>query len=181
MVRTRDEGGGFEYVASELKTQLEKLRIGMRVGAVVDRDGLEGTPDRWPTLRELLRRQGLEVPEDPPPDGYVTDGPRDGSRIGVWLMPDNTRPGDLEHFLEEALGADRRLWAFASQATQESTQQGASFLPKDLRKAQFHAWLAWQDAPGGGYGLALKRKHLRHDVPLAERFVAWFERLFLVA
>jgi hypothetical protein len=45
-------------------------------------------------------------------------------------------------------------------------------------KAQLHTWLAWQDEPGTQLGLAVKRRYLQGDAPLAADFVHWLKRLF---
>jgi hypothetical protein len=92
-------------------------------------------------------------------------------------MPDNVRNGDLEDFLEELLPENRSLMSFAKDATAEARNHAATYLPKDERKAVIHAWTAWLNPPGGGYGLAIKRGDLPHQSPAAVRFTSWLHRL----
>lgn len=54
----------------------------------------------------------------------------------------------------------------------------ARFPEKDSKKALVHAWLAWREEPGRPYGVAIKSRYLRDDSDAAERFVAWFGRVF---
>ena len=93
-------------------------------------------------------------------------------------MPDNASDGTLEDFLQELIDQQDRLLPFAESSTLEAKHKhGASYLEKDVKKAKLSAWLAWQDPPGIPYGVALKRKRFLHDADLANRFVAWVEKL----
>lgn len=152
-----------------------------RVGLLVDRDGLDNKPDRWIEVRAALAQLEFSPPELPPSQGWSMAGPNAGSKVGVWLMPDNVQPGDLEHFLESLLPQDRKLWDFAGAATTDARRHAATYREKDLRKAHVHAWLSWLDAPGGGYGIAIERRDLHDTSPAANAFLAWFQRLFLDA
>ena len=101
------------------------------------------------------------------------------TRVGVWLMPDNQRIGTLEDFLRTLVeDADSLLPHAQESTTQAKKTHGADFRDMDEQKAVLHAWLAWQEVPGLPYGTAIRARYFRQDSPVAERFVAWFRRLF---
>ncbi len=107
--------GGFESALERFRAALEARRP-TRLGLLVDRDGHEGRPDRWPRVAGVLRQAGLEVPEAPPANGIRIT--RNSQRVGAWLMPNNTDLGDLEGFLEALLPDPRPpLWQYAGVAS----------------------------------------------------------------
>jgi hypothetical protein len=171
--------GGFEQASRGFRQAIELRQPGARLGLVADRDGLDGKPDRWLSIRGALRGLGLAVPDAPPMEGLILEGLAPGSRAGVWLMPDNLGPGDLEHLVERLVPAESTLHGFAKAASRDARQHGASYQDKDVRKAELHAWSAWLDGPGGGYGTLLERGDLSAAAPAARPLLAWFERLFL--
>jgi hypothetical protein len=173
-----DADAGFETALTLFASAANQLHPNQRLGLLVDRDAVDGKPDRWDAVQAVLKRFGYEL-SLPPGDGWIANGPKTGSRLGVWLMPDNIHPGDLESFVEALLPADRALWDFACSATTTAREHGAPYLEKDARKARVHAWLAWLNEPGGGYGIALRRGNLSTTAPAADAFLSWFERLFL--
>lgn len=75
-----------------------------RFGAVVDRDALDGKPDRWESLAGLLGQFGIQT-SSLPAGGFITTTSW-GARFRLWLMPDNVQRGDLEHFIEMLVPAD---------------------------------------------------------------------------
>lgn len=149
-----------------------------RVGLLVDRDGAPEQGDRLPSVLACLRDLGYSPPEMLPSAGWWVPG-HDGGRIGTWLMPDNTGHGDLETFLEDLLPEDRRLFDFAGSATTEARGYGATYSLLDRRKAHLHAYSAWLDEPGGGYGRLIQANALRTRSSSADAFISWFEQLFL--
>lgn len=168
---------GWSAALEEFRIAVEKVGGDGRIGLLLDRDGGPGQGDRWTNVRDTLRRLGYEVGEPRAEGWFERRGGR--ARVGVWLMPDNVHLGDLETFLEALLPVDRSLWDHSIAATTASKNHGSTFLDKDERKARLHAWTAWLDEPGGGYGLAIKRKNLGSASPAADAFVAWFKALFL--
>lgn len=102
-VGKRDGAGGFDQALALFRDAASAIKPGGRIGLLVDRDGVDGKPDRWDDVRATLLHLGLGPPATPPSEGWVSSGSTPGSRVGVWLMPDNLRNGDLEDFLEELL------------------------------------------------------------------------------
>jgi hypothetical protein len=99
-------------------------------------------------------------------------------QIGIWLMPDNQRPGALEDFLGKLVPTEDATWSYADEAVQKARGLGAPCLAKDHGKSLLHTWLAWQEEPGLPFGAAMKAEVLRKDAGEALRFVGWFRRLF---
>lgn len=148
-----------------------------RLGVVLDADS--AVADRWHQIRERLRQAGLDAPTVPDPAGTVVGGLRPGSRVGIWLMPDNTSPGRLEDFLARLVPPDDRCWDYADEVTSEARRRGASCKQGDHVKSVIHTWLAWQETPGLPFGVALRAQVFRHDGEDAIKFVRWFRRLFV--
>jgi hypothetical protein len=146
-----------------------------RVGIVLDADvDIEA---RWSSLRNGLAPVGVVLPATPVLQGTIVQGIRPTSRVGVWLMPDNSAGGRLEEFLQRLVPVDDRCWDFARRATHEALTQGCN--STDEQKSAIHAWLAWQDPPGLPFGTALRARIFAHDAAEAIGFVAWFRRLFI--
>lgn len=151
-----------------------------RVGLVLDAD--PPPANRWEQARDLLRKLGVEMPDQPDPAGLVVVYPGAGSaqrkRLGLWLMPDNQRRGILEDFLSTLVPPGDPLWPLAEEATRKARAQGARLSERDLAKGYLHTWLAWQEEPGLPFGTAVTSQILGNDSAEARAFVAWFHRLF---
>jgi len=148
-----------------------------RVGIVIDANA--SLTNRWAQLRAQSANAGVELPASPHPEGTIVAGMRPGTRIGVWLMPDNSSPGTLESFLSRLVPADDPCWAYADEAAGEARRRGARCPEKDHLKSRLHTWLAWQEEPGLPFGTALRARVLQHGSDDALRFVSWFRRLFV--
>ncbi|WP_420636936.1 DUF3226 domain-containing protein [Candidatus Palauibacter sp.] len=146
------------------------------LGFVLDADDNLG--DTWRAVASRLARVDVQVPGEIPEEGFVDVSSRYRTRVGVWIMPDNERPGELEDFLEGLVDGGNPLLPHAQESTNHAKLLGAAFPDAKTGKAVLHAWLAWQDNPGRPYGTAIKSGYLRHDSEAAERFVAWFRQLF---
>ena len=100
------------------------------------------------------------------------------TRVGVWVMPDNQGTGALEDFLKELIEEEDPLIRHAEESASQAVALGAGFPEKHTNKAVLHTWLAWREQPGRPYGLAIKLRYFRDDSEAAQRFVAWFSRVF---
>lgn len=161
---------------------LDAIRVAVRagtggsVGFVLDAND---DPDAtWRAVGSRLRRAGVDAPDRIPRDGFVGESAEFGTRVGVWLMPDNRRAGALEDFLKDLIELGDRLLPHAETSTAAAKELGARFPSVDTKKAVLHTWLAWQREPGRPYGLAIKAHYLRDDSDAARRFVLWFGRVF---
>lgn len=167
--------GGVDAAIRKFAAAVEARRP-KRLGLVIDRDGEAGKPDRWLSVRGVLRGAGLSTDEEPQPLGLRLEVP--WGRIGVWLMPDNVSPGTLETFLRRLLPAHPSpLWKHAMASTTDAAAQGAPYRQADSEKATLHTWLAWQDPPGNPYGTALEAGAFDVNEATATAFVDWFSWL----
>lgn len=147
-----------------------------RYGLILDADATDGkrVADRWGSLSALP----LEVPEAPPRDGWISE-PKEGLRVGVWLMPNNENEGALEGFLM-GLVPESSSWTYAEQVVETARRDHkADFAERHAAKARLHTWLAWRKEPGRPYGRAIEAGDLdptRNDLP--RRFVDWMTRLY---
>ena len=153
-----------------------KAGTGGAVGFVLDANA---APDRrWQAVADHLGQTGLAPPVELPAEGYIDFSESLQTRVGVWLMPDNRRPGALEDFLLDLVDPADRLLAHARDATQRARALGAAFPDRAVRKAELRTWLAWGEEPGLPYGTALQAGYFGQRSPAAEAFRSWFGDLF---
>ncbi len=171
IVRVRPEGGGDRWALGAFDAYLATARPEARVGVIVDRDTVDN--DKWPAVRERLKRLGLDATA-PDPSGAIVRG-----RIGLWMWPDNVRHGRLEQIVTELVG-DSPALAFARDASRRAREEhGAEFDPTHIDKATLKVRSVWRDATAaGGYG-HLIRGRAAPPTPGVAAFLAWFQRLFL--
>ena len=148
-----------------------------RIGIVLDANA--DLAARWVQIRDRARKAEIDLPELPKPEGTIVSGRTSDSRIGVWLMPDNSSSGTLEHFLNKLISAGDPIRAYADEVVVEARQRGARCQEKDHVKSALHTWLAWQEVPALPFGTAMKAEYFDKDSEDARRFVAWFNRLFV--
>ena len=149
------------------------LKSSTHLGIIVDADTDPG--QRWQQLVALFAREDITLPAAPSAEGIVMSG---SPRIGIWLMPNNSDPGALEHFLAQLVPEDDTVWPYALTACEAAIELGASVSPARIEKARMHTWLSWCEAPGRPFGLALRSKYFDANTDTAQRFVAWFRELF---
>src|SRR5438552_11187448 len=130
-----------------------------RVGIVLDAD--VNLQSRWASVRDRLFAVGVDLPDAPAIDGTIVMGVGPGSRLGIWVMPDNNVNGRLEDFLGRLVPAGDPCCEFAKEATGRALKRGCRIA--DEQKSTIHAWLAWQQAPGLPFGTALRAKLFQHD------------------
>lgn len=172
-----EEAGGKDALLARVRLNV-RASSGGAVGFVLDANS--SPQDRWNAMVSRLHEMDVETPKTIPPDGFVGESPTYRARVGVWLMPDNQQGGALEHFLETLIHEADPLIEHARGSTARAKDLGARYPDDDngVAKAVLHAWLAWQENPGLPYGSAIRARYFRHDSPVAERFVAWFHRVF---
>ena len=149
---------------------------GGAVGFVVDAD--TELRNRWQAIRDRLSKVHVDTPLEPPSQGFRGESTKYGTRVGVWLMPDNRAAGILEDFLTKLVDEGDCLLAHAEQATDTAKQKGATFKDTYHKKAVIHTWLAWQEEPGQPFGTAITKRYLRADRQAGEQFARWFAELF---
>jgi hypothetical protein len=180
---TPDPAAPFVQDAGGLPKLLDLMALTVSTGAYARTgfvlDANENIKARWQSVRDRLKKANVELPGQPPREGAIVPGFLPESRVGVWLMPDNTAPGSLEQFLVGLIPGDDACWPHADESTRKAQHLGAGFAENDYLKARLHNWLAWQDCPGLPFGSAINARFLQPDRPSDGVFVAWFRRLFL--
>jgi hypothetical protein len=164
--------GGFEKLATELRVELTPTYL-KRVAVIVDADA-DPVP-RWRSIRDTLLRTGIEAPQEIALGGMVIPT-ANKPVIGVWLMPDNARPGYLEHLLADMIAPGDKLWTHASTCVEELGGIERRFALDHARKAEVHTWLAWQEYPGTRLSEAVVRRYVNTNCAAAVSFVDWFQR-----
>ena len=162
---------GVENLIEAISTEI-KAPGRTAIGIVADANDDPG--GRWDAISHRLRQAGVEPPESRPLDGTIMDGP---PRVGVWLMPDNRRPGELEDFVQEMIPSGDPAWPLAQKYIRDIPKEARRFPPGKTSRAELHAWLATREEPGR-MGSAIGRRDLQTDGPLCSAFLAWIERLF---
>lgn len=127
---------------------------------------------RWQAIRNQFEEPGVELPRDPVAEGAVVDGE---PRVGVWLMPDNSRSGRIEDFIADMIPEDDPVWHGARDFVNNVPE---SLRPQPPIKAQVRAWLAVRAPKTSQIGSAIGTGHLDVSSPAAEPFLKWLTRLF---
>ena len=170
-----EPSGSVEAMLAEMETAVQ-LSSGKAIGFVLDADS--PLASRWRAARDRLRNVGVDVPKQPPPEGFIGNSADYKATVGLWLMPDNEHDGKLETFLHNLIEKDDPLIAHAGNSTDVAVKLGAKFPDVGRIKAVIHAWLAWQKEPGLPYGTAIRAEYFGHDSPTARAFVSWFKNLY---
>ena len=141
------------------------------VGIVVDAN--DNPAGRWQAISDRLTPE-FALPDEPEVGGTIIGVDQ---RIGVWLMPDNRCPGELEDFVISMIPDDDPVWPQAQRYIEEINPQHRDFADGKQQRAALHAWLATRKDPGL-MGTAIQAGYLRTDGPLCQAFVAWLRKLF---
>ena len=142
------------------------------VGILVDaNDDLDA---RWNAVADRLRKENIEVPSNPEPTGIIIDGT---PRVGIWLMPNNESPGELENFVSEMIPADDPVWPLSKNYIDGIPEADRKFTEKKILRAKIHAWLATREDPRQ-MGAAIGARDLRVDGTLSTAFANWLRQLF---
>ena len=145
------------------------------VGILVDaNDDLNA---RWSAVANRLREGNIDVPRTPEPTGTLIEGTSRIPRVGIWLMPDNTSPGELENFVSEMIPNDDPVWPRSQSYIDAIPEDDRKFIEKKVPRAKVHAWLATREEPRK-MGVAIRAQDLRVDGPLSTRFANWLRQLF---
>jgi hypothetical protein len=146
------------------------------LGVLVDANG--SCDGRWQRVCQLSQKYVSDLPSKIPASGFISSTIR-GTKLGVWIMPDNQNKGMLETFLHSLVpDMTRPLLEYAKNAALQSREHGATYTAEHAPKAVLHTWLAWLDPPGRPFGHAFKENFLDARCPAASTFQAWFRELF---
>jgi len=149
------------------------------VGIVIDAD--TDLVARWAAISSILVRSGYkEVPTSPNLNGIIISQ-EDKPTIGIWLMPNNSLPGELEDFIAFLVPQreSNLLWTYASQCLDGLPKTAERYPEQDRSKAHVHTWLAWQNEPGKPLGQAITARYIDANAPDARQLIEWLRGLFI--
>lgn len=141
------------------------------IGIIMDAN--KSLERRWEAIYYKLSRSDLEIeiPKRPVRDGVTL---RYGSQcIGVWVMPDNERTGELEDFVKEMI-PESNVWDLARDYVERVKNEDIQL--KKLSKSEVYAWLAVVD-PGVSMGTAFLAGEFKFDTTSYRRFENWIRTL----
>ena len=130
--------------------------------------------DRWRAVKNRLNSAQVDSPDKPPPSGMITG---QIPRIGVWMMPDNLLPGELEDFIEKMIPPADPVWPLSQSYIDGIPSANRKFAQGKTLRAKVHAWLAAREDPRP-MGTAIRARDLDVNVPIGVAFLAWLDQLF---
>jgi hypothetical protein len=146
------------------------------IGLMFDAD--TALEQRYRRIKATCAEYFPKLPDSIPDSGVIVEN-EDGRRLGIWFMPDNVAPGDLEAFLRYLVPEESEpLWQCALEAIEKARTAGAPYRDSHTRKACLYTWLAWQDPPSQSPGTAITKKILDPNAGLAVKFTEWFMNLY---
>ena len=177
--RRHENMPAFKVVAKEgiekLKSDIElEFNVSGReaLGILVDANDDPGA--RWGEIADQLAKVGVKVPHTMKECGFVAPV---RPRVGIWLMPDNRSPGELEHFIKHLIPDSDPVWPLAVRYIQGIPTKERKFKSHKELRAQIHAWLATRANPRL-MGSAIGARDFNASAPLAVCFIDWLRRVF---
>lgn len=175
-----DDGGtrgGYSNLRDRIDTTIDAPGVDA-VGIMADAN--DDVANRWASITdaarasERMRLANVELPTRPVPGGAIIEG---RPRVGVWLMPDNQVPGELEDFVAAMIPPDDTVWRLAQKYIDGIPRNDREFAEGKIQRAKVHAWLAAREDPRR-MGAAIGAGDLDTEVPPCQSFAAWLHRLF---
>lgn len=160
--------GGFSDLSRSIPVELAAPGR-LALGVVVDAN--DDPAARWQAVRDRCEHRGIVLPSHPDAEGVVVEG---RPRVGVWLMPDNQNPGQLEDLVAAMIPAEDVVWRLAQEFVDRIPEPER---PRPAIKARVHAWLAAR-ASARPMGSAIGTGHLDASSPAATSFIRWLQLLF---
>lgn len=139
-------------------------------------DGNDEPQRRWQAICHRLRQADVDDPSTPDPNGTIIRRD-DAADVGIWMMPNNGSPGELEDFLAAMIPETDRLWELSQNFVQAIPASELRFPKGKLLRAQIHVWLSLQEQPRRS-GQAIVANELDLTGGIARRFQSWLVELF---
>lgn len=144
-------------------------------------DANDRPDERWQSitdrLRESNRFRGTSLPASPAPEGTIIPEGSRSPRVGIWLMPDNQVPGELEDFVAAMIPNGDPVWPRARDYIDGIPEADRRFADGKTERAKVHAWLAAREDPRR-MGAAIGAGDLDTEVPPCQSFAAWLRQIF---
>ena len=169
-----EEKGNIDQLLASIRPE---VRVSDRKALGILLDANEDPNSRWRAVADRLKQESIEVPRSPESTGTLIDESSRSPRIGIWLMPDNRSPGELEDFVSEMIPEADPVWPRAQRYIEDIPEEERKFTGKKIQRAKLHAWLATREDPKL-MGAAIRARDLQVDGPLSTTFADWLRRLF---
>jgi hypothetical protein len=165
---------GWPGVLHDLKVRVKGAEA--PIGLIVDADN--GPDKKLTAICQELQKAGYPAcPKKIDDRGLIVE--QFGySRVGIWLMPDNSSDGMLEHFVENCVDPNDPLFQHARNVVAEIPDSLRKFKSDHKQKAVVHTWLAWQAEPGTPIGQAYTKRYLSTETDAGKKFQEWWQQLF---
>ncbi|MXX94011.1 MAG: hypothetical protein F4Y63_11335, partial [Chloroflexi bacterium] len=134
--------GGIDKLLDSIGAEI--MAPGRKVVGVVA-DANSQPMDRWQSLVGRFSKENISIPRQPDSQGTILIGP---PRIGIWLMPDNSQFGELEHFVAEMIPDADPVWPRSQQYIDDIPKSEREFTEQKIMRAKVHSWLATRKEPG---------------------------------
>ena len=165
------EKGGLDKLLPAIGVEI-KVSGRKAVGIVVDANN--DLQSRWEAVVNRLKTINIQPPDKPDPAGTIISGT---PQVGVWLMPNNQLPGELEDFVQKMIPDEDPVWPRSRYYIQGIPNADRKFRDRKILKAELFAWLATREIPGR-MGAAIGAGELLVDKELSATFAYWLRRLF---
>ena len=166
--------GGFPALKDSISPEIKSSNR-TTLGILVDAN--DEPHNRWGEIAHQIKQavdQAAVLPTAVEPTGTIVEV---RPRVGIWLMPDNLSPGELEDFIEQLIPAGDPVWPRAQRYINDIPAAERKFKQEKILRAKIHAWLAVRKEPRK-MGAAIGIGDLEATAPLAIRFTDWLQRLF---
>lgn len=151
------------------------------VGIVVDAD--LNLDCRWDEIAkhfarpEVVNKRAISLPNRPCRRGTIIEQDAGFPRIGIWVMPNNSLPGELEDFVVKMVPTKDAIWRKTEHYVNGIACDDRRFEPEKTDRAKLYAWLATCQKPPY-IGFAISNCELNVQTPNCQLFVDWLTRLF---
>jgi len=166
-----EDKGGSEPLLNAIDVE---ITTDGRVALGILMDANDDLAARWQAIGHRLLGENVRLPLRPERGGTVIDS---DPRVGVWLMPDNATPGELENFVAELVPKDDPIWPLAERYIDDIPNEHRQFSSGKELRAKLHAWLATRQEPRK-MGAAIGTAELDAGGALAGQFADWLRTVF---
>ena len=142
------------------------------LGILADAD--EDPTGRWKAIADRLCKAGVNPGQQITRTGAIVEH---HPRVGIWLMPDNAGPGQIEDFITKLIPEEDPVWPRAQSYIDRIPECDRKFKKNKVSRAQVHAWLATRKEPRK-MGAAIGIGDLDATVTPAVEFIGWLRHLF---
>ncbi len=166
---------GISNIFEQIPTRFKQSEI-ETIGIIIDAD--TNLLSRWDSLKDILNKQGYNLPKELPSDGIIAQN-SDNITVGVWIMPNNNLNGMLEDFIAFLVPKDDKLLPIVRTNLENIEKEALNkYLLIHKSKAAIYSWLALQEDPGTPMGLSITKKYLSTNEENCRHLINWLNNLF---